>query len=54
MEEVETLKFSGGSGKVNFQEEVVHLVEILKKNMFLNTYIQLVPVLNIRVKGVFK
>ena len=51
MEEVETLKFSGGSGKVNFQEEVVPLVnEILKKNMFLNTYIQLVPVLNIRVE----
>ena len=26
MEEVETLKFSGGSGKLNFQEEVVNLV----------------------------
>ena len=50
MEEVETLKFSGGSGKVNFQEEVVNLeIEILTINMFLNTYIQLVPVLNIRV-----
>ena len=49
MEEVVTLKFPGGSGKLIFQEEVVNLVdEILTKNMFLNTYIQLVPVLNCR------
>ena len=55
MTAVVTLKFPGGSGKVNFQEEVVNLVnEIFTKNMFLNTYIQLVPVLNIRVEGVFK